>query len=247
MFYHLKPISSLKLPYFLGLLLILFGCNKAPEPMTIIKKSIVAHGGQALWESFKKIEYLKEIKLYDSLGTLEQTIMQMHTHEWQPKKSVMEWNPNGTFQRVEKTAEGISVFENGEAVTATQDLDAMNKIMDAALYVFWQPYKLFDDQAMLTYEGTTQLLGNQKVHQIRIHYDDDPQADIWHYYFDVDTYRLKASQVNHDGRISLIMNESVEENTGLFLNQVRKSYFVNPDLSIRYLRAAYFYTIISYE
>ena len=58
---------------------------------------------------------------------------------------------------------------------------------------------------------------------------------------------LEATQVNHDGRKSLIINESVENKTGLFLNKTRKSYFVDSLGKIKYLRAAYKYEITSFN
>lgn len=231
----------------LGLILFFLGCNETPNPTSIIQKSIEAHGGQSLWESIQKIEYLKEIKLYDSLGQLEQTILQKHYHQWNPSLSIMEWNVNGSLQRVEKNPNGIAVFENGEMVTEHRDIPAITRIMDAALYVFWQPFKLLDKNAIITYDGINQLMGNQEVHTIRIQYSEEPNTDIWHYYFDTETYLLKATQVTHNGQISLIMNEAVEEDTGLFLNKLRKSYFINADRSIQYLRADYVYTIVSFE
>lgn len=231
----------------LGLILSFLGCNETPNPTSIIQKSIEAHGGESLWKSIQKIEYLKEIKLYDSLGQLEQTILQNHYHQWNPSLSIMQWNVNGSLQRVEKTPSGISVFENGEVVTEQKDIAAITRIMDAALYVFWQPFKLLDKNAIMTYDGINQLLGNQVVHTIRIQYSEEPNADVWHYHFDTETYRLMATQVTHNGQISLIMNESVEEDTGLSLNKLRKSYFINADRSIQYLRADYDYTIVAFE
>ncbi len=243
-------LTKQKLSYsliILGLFLLFLRCNEAPKPINIIKKSIEAHGGQSLWESIQKIEYLKEIKLYDSLGQLEQVILQKHYHQWNPSLSIMEWDVNGRLQRVEKTPSGISVIENGEVVTEQKDVAAITRIMDAALYVFWQPFKLLDKNAIMTYDGINQLMGNQAVHTIRIQYSEEPNTDIWHYYFDTETYRLKATQVTHNGQISLIMNEAVEEDTGLSLNKLRKSYFINADRSIQYLRADYDYTIVDFE
>lgn len=244
---HFIPFYFKQVCLAFGFLLLLGSCENNPDPMTIVNKSIEAHGGKSLWNSIQKIDYIKEIKLYDSLENLEQTILQKLSHQWNPSKSVLEWNVNGSLQSVRKTNEGLAVFENGKEVTEHKDIDAIARIMDAALYVFWQPFKLLDENTMMTYEGTTQLIGNQKVHSIRIQYSTDPKADVWHYYFDTVNFRLKATQVAHDGRISLIMNEAVEEETGLFLNKRRRSYFINPDHTIKYLRAAYDYTVISIE
>lgn len=116
-----------------------------------------------------------------------------------------------------------------------------------ALYVFWQPYKLIDSNARLDYVGLVTLLDSISVHSIKVSYPLDPAADVWHYYFNEENFMLEATEVNHDGRISLIINESVEDKTGLFLNKTRKSYFVDSLGKIKYLRAAYKYTITSFN
>ena len=55
------------------------------------------------------------------------------------------------------------------------------------------------------------------------------------------TDKLIANRVDHLGRLSFIENLSFDETSGLVLHKHRKSYFVNTDNSVKYLRAEYFY------
>lgn len=222
-------------------------CDKGFDAEEIVSRSIAAHGGKSRWKSFQKITYLKEIELFDRMGNLEQTLVQKHTHQWNPMQSAMEWQVDDVLQKVIKNKAGLSVFENGESINPISNPEALVEIMDAAYYVFWQPYKLLNPNNAMTYEGTTRLLGNQEVHVVKVQYENHAEADIWHYYFDTTDFRLRATQVKHLGRSSLIMNESQEEVTGLFLNKIRKSYILKPDGSIDYLRAAYDYSVLTYE
>ena len=77
-------------------------------------------------------------------------------------------------------------------------LKQANKELDAALYVFWQPYKLYDKNTLLKYIGNINLLDSISVYAIEM--------------------------INHKNRVSLIINENLESKTGLFLNKI--NYFL---------------------
>ena len=54
------------------------------------------------------------------------------------------------------------------------------------------------------------LLDSLPVHVLKVSYPEGKQNDIWHYFFNTNTFKLQATQVNHDGKISIIMNETTE-------------------------------------
>ena len=143
--------------------------------------------------------------------------------------------------------EKIELFKNNQMVLDSKEVAQAYDNTKGALYVFWQPYKLIDSNARLDYVGLVTLLDSISVHSVKVSYPLDPAADVWNYYFNEENFMLEATEVNHDGRISLIINESVEDKTGLFLNKTRKSYFVDSLGKIKYLRAAYKYTITSFN
>ena len=113
--------------------------------------------------------------------------------------------------------------------------------------MFWQPYKLYDKNTLLKYIGNINLLDSISVYAIEIAYLNQKSQDKWTYFFDVNNFLLRASQVNHKNRVSLIINENLESKTGLFLNKRRKSYFLDSQGRIKYLRADYNYKINSLE
>ena len=222
-------------------------CAQKLNASVLLEKSLVAHGGKKAWSIVSEISYLKNIELYDSIGKLEKEINQKIKHTWNPSSTKIEWgNVDNDYVAILRE-EKIELFKNNQMVLDSQEVAKAYDNTKGALYVFWQPYKLIDSNARLDYIGLVTLLDSISVHSLKVSYPLDPTADVWHYYFNEENFMLEATQVNHDERISLIINESIEDKTGLFLNKTRKSYFVDSLGKIKYLRAAYKYAITSFN
>ena len=222
-------------------------CAQKLNASVLLEKSLVAHGGKKAWSIVSEISYLKNIELYDSIGKLEKEINQKIKHTWNPSSTKIEWgNVDNDYVAILRE-EKIELFKNNQMVLDSQEVAKAYDNTKGALYVFWQPYKLIDSNARLDYIGLVTLLDSISVHSLKVSYPLDPTADVWHYYFNEENFMLEATQVNHDERISLIINESFEDKTGLFLNKIRKSYFVDSLGKIKYLRAAYKYAITSFN
>ena len=222
-------------------------CAQKLNASVLLEKSLVAHGGKKAWSIVSEISYLKNIELYDSIGKLEKEINQKIKHTWNPSSTKIEWNNVDDHYVALLREEKIELFKNNQIVLDSQEVAKAYDNTKGALYVFWQPYKLIDSNARLEYIGLVTLLDSISVHNLKVSYPLDPTADVWHYYFNEENFMLEATQVNHDERISLIINESFEDKTGLFLNKTRKSYFIDSLGKIKYLRAAYKYAITSFN
>ena len=222
-------------------------CAQKLNASVLLEKSLVAHGGKKAWSIVSEISYLKNIELYDSIGKLEKEINQKIKHTWNPSSTKIEWNNFDDHYVALHREEKIELFKNNQIVLDSQEVAKAYDNTKGALYVFWQPYKLIDSNARLDYIGLVTLLDSISVHSLKVSYPLDPTADVWHYYFNEENFMLEATQVNHDERISLIINESFEDKTGLFLNKTRKSYLVDSLGKIKYLRAAYKYAITSFN
>ena len=235
---------------FLGLTCIFLlnhSCAQKLNASSLLEKSLVAHGGKKAWSKVSEITYLKNIELYDSIGKLEKEVKQKIKHTWNPSSTKMEWGNVDDQYVALLQEEKIELFKNDQMVLDSQEVAQAYDNTKGALYVFWQPYKLIDSNARLDYVGLVTLLDSISVHSVKVSYPLDPAADVWHYYFNEENFMLEATEVNHDGRISFIINESVEDKTGLFLNKTRKSYFIDSLGKIKYLRATYKYNITSFN
>ena len=236
---------------FFGLLLLLSllltGCeSEEPSADFILQKSLEAHGGIERWKKMKCIRYLKTTTFYDPTGVIEKKSVQHITHQWRPKQMEMIWENEGKSYRALKDTTGILLYKEGILQKDSLLLAQADTNLKAALYVYWQPFKLLEGKAQKNYLGIQKLLDSISVHALQIRYSEEKNADVWTYFFDTQNYRLCAAQVLHNERISLIVNEAVESETGLFLNHKRKSYFLDSVGKIKHLRAAYSYEIDSF-
>ena len=213
----------------------------------ILQKSIQAHGGANLANRIKSIHYNKFTKLYRPNGELENHTLQEIVHQWNPFLTKINWeNTEGSYT-AQKKLDKVSLFANGLLIKDSLRLNQAESSLDASLYVFWQPFKVTDPIAKKEYLGKQKILDSIDVLALKVSYSDNPDTDIWHYYLNPDTYKIRAVQVAHNQRTSLIVNESYETETGLSLNKTRKSFFLDSQGQIKYLRATYEYEITSVE
>lgn len=212
---------------------------------TLIQKSIAAHGGLDMLKTIKSIQYTKSTSLYTKSGALEKTVEQYITHQWNPDQTSIAWVSEETTFFAEKNSNEVSLFKDGEMVKDSLERTQAAANIDAALYVFWQPFKLTDSSAKKVYLGKQKILDSIEVLTVKVSYSDDPKADVWFYYFHPENYKVKAVKVKHNRRTSLILNDRYETQTGLSLNKTRRSFFLDTLGKIDYLRAAYQYEIDS--
>ena len=236
--------------FFLSLLII--GCSPSKnqveeenEEVTnraekIVKQSISAHGSQANWENAKAITYQKTILLFDSAGNQESEIVQKHSYTLKPELSgTIDWVTNGDSIRIDyRNGVGTRYVNSVELTDSASSVGAKNA-MKSGTYVLFQPFKLLDAEK-LTYQGQ-ETLGDVTVDVVQPDYGAGGNGDIWWYYFDAKTHILVANMVNHDDHHSLIENLAYDSTSALLLNQHRKSFFVDKDKTVDYLRAEYFY------
>tara|TARA_X000000950_G_scaffold231522_1_gene280096 strand:+ start:197 stop:865 length:669 start_codon:yes stop_codon:yes gene_type:complete len=212
---------------------------------TLIQKSIAAHGGLDMLKTIKSIQYTKSTSLYTKSGALEKTVEQYITHQWNPDQTSIAWVSEESTFFAEKNSNEVSLFKDGEMVKDSLERTQAAANIDAALYVFWQPFKLTDSSAKKVYLGKQKILDSIEVLTVKVSYSDDPKADVWFYYFHPENYKVKAVKVKHNRRTSLILNDRYETQTGLSLNKTRRSFFLDTLGKIDYLRAAYQYEIDS--
>ena len=232
----------------IGVFLVLNNCSQSSmNSETLIQKSIAAHGGLDLLKTIKSIQYSKSTSLYTKSGELEKTVDQYITHQWNPDQTSIAWKNKESAFFAEKKSNKVSLFKDGEMVKDSLELIRAATNLDAALYVFWQPFKLTDPSAKKVYLGKQTILDSIEALTLKVSYTDDPEADLWFYYFHPKNYKIRAVKVIHRKRTSLILNDSYETQTGLSLNKTRRSFFLDTLGHIDYLRAAYRYGIESIE
>ncbi len=232
-----------------GILLLLGACKNNPNPVEIVMKSLEAHGGIEKWQHAKELTYLKTTILYDSTGAIEKKIIQTHKNTFQPDfEAKMQWQEGTVAKIVMYKDNKTNVFYNDSLQNDARLEEKYYKDIIAANYVIWQPYKLLDKEANLSYEGQDILEDGKQVEVIKATYfDEGAVKTTWWYYFDAETYRLSGNMVHHGTTYSYIKNIKYENQTGLFLNAERKSYMTDSLRNIKYLRAHYMYEVLTFD
>lgn len=231
---------------------LVFGCNNVKDKETItsnngqseasqiVSLSIENHGGLENWQNLKSISFSKATILFDSTGKQESSIVQKHFFSFKPEL-------DGSIEWIEKGDSLKIVFKKGDAVKYINnqpDKDSGNTSRNAfmaSLYVLFQPFKLMDAGTNLKYVGIDSLDG-RTVNIVKPVYQGAKAGDDqWLFYFDKNSNELIANLVNHNGKFSLIKNLAFDYTSSIKLHQHRKSYFVDDQLNVLYLRAEYFY------
>ena len=228
------------------LLIFFISCESEISAERILQNSIKAHGGEVAWKNITSISYLKKSTFYNEYGFIEEEKKQKIKHFWSPFKTSIEWEDRGDIFFAYSTKNKINFYKNDTLQTDSIKLKKIDELLKGAFYVYWQPYNLLDSKANLKYLGTENLLDSIPTHVLKVTYSNNEIGDdVWHYYFKIDNYKLKAAKVNHNKKESLIINEIIENETGLSLNKTRKSYYLDSLGKTKYLRASYIYEINS--
>ena len=214
--------------------------------LEIVQNSIEYHGGLTAWTNFRELTYLKKTTLYTANGAVEDSTNIMYTHTMDQGKlsSLMEWLKDGVPE--------VVLSSEGKITTTSKATDSLKTVYTkrilAAEFVYLQPFKLLEDQALLQYKGLDTLEDGTPVKVVEIAYTnaDGSAGNTWWFYFNADSYRLEGNMVHHGSTYAYIRNTAYENKSGLSLNATRTSYRCDSLRNIQYVRAKYEYSLIAY-
>ncbi len=223
-----------------------FSKVKNEDAKALLQKAMDAAGGLENWNNKKELHFSKYFVLYDSSGNTENSVTQMHKYLFDPKEDIyIDWVKNGQGHQIHYTdgkAEKMIGGANDPDAKATSTMSSVR----SAMFVMNIPFNFLDEGAELSYDGSTVLDGGEQVEILKIvyrpeQYDNLTTADTWWVYFDKETHRLIAYMVQHADHFSYVKNLGFTKVGGFTFPKERKSWRVNPDRSIQYLRAEYKY------
>ena len=224
--------------------LFLLGCSKPSEP-NILAKSLQAHGGQN-WDKVRNIAFTKTIVVFDSPSNLTNLanptskVVQQQTIHFNPFRMRVVWNKLGLKSEIVWEADSFVLYKNGRAISDGLALSAAENNIKAAFFAFWLPKKFVDPKAQLADLGI-KLVNNTKVHVLKITYLNS--EDIWHVFFDTETFMNLGYSVWHNDNWSLIWNEEFQSYQGIALVSKRKSYKSDSLYQLKYVQADYLYEL----
>lgn len=192
------------------------------------------------------MRFSKDYALLLESGEVENAAFQMHTYEFGANASVkIEWEKEGTKHLIIHQKDQYQKLVAGRVDTSAARQSLMNNVLSAT-FVISIPFKLLDQGVELSYGGLDTLANGQIVEVIRATYHPDDHAthstpDIWHHYYDAEDFTFLAYLVQHADHYSYVENRSYIEVDGFLLPKIRKSYRVDEDRTLLYLRADYTY------
>ncbi|MEM8887188.1 MAG: hypothetical protein AAGD28_04305 [Bacteroidota bacterium] len=209
----------------------------------LLMKAMEGAGGLEKWESLSEISFDKHFALFKEDGAVEMDRNQTY------------------IQRNRKTEEGLGLDKEKDVVyqlgpdliqisgdvNPQADAQAIENSVLSASFVISIPFKLLDEGAELSYDGTDQLEDGREVEVLKVVYKPDEYsnlstADIWWHYFDAKTYKHLAYMVQHADHVSYVENTGLTEAGGIVFPLTRKSWRVNENREKLWLRADYEYS-----
>ncbi len=210
------------------------------KPLTgkeIVTQSIEAHG---FTKHLDSLSYNKTTQLFYADGSLEKSIVQAHHISWKPFTY--------SIEQVNK----ITHYKNGRYFLSVDGVEEdsiqgskkAEEAIKTAYFVFWQPAKLEDSKAIITYLGQRKIEKDQRVDAVEVRYPKSSSTDEWIFYFDPKSKLNLGYSVKHNGRWSLILNDAFHLDHQPILVKERRSFFIDSLKKTSILRAAYTYQLL---
>ena len=169
-----------------------FMCFAQMNAEELLLKALAAHGGDC-YKEVKSITYQKRINHFDASGAVLDTVIENHTIDFLNSTSQFSWRLRGDDFTAIQSKDSVTLQINGVHTRDTAKIIKMEKSLKAATYVFWQPFKLIDPNAILESKGIITLFNGWQVHVLEVQYPNSD--DRWYFYFDTKTFLLKATGV----------------------------------------------------
>ena len=220
------------------LLASLGGCStQKSQGESLVEESILAHGGLNNYTNLQGFRYEKTSYTLDAQEVITDTLVQQ-----------FEIPRFGTTILI--TEDSLRITLQNENIQTSKPLvsDQQNYkgIIEGANFVFFQPFKLRDKEAQIEYLGLMNPSFSEKtLEQIRVTYPNS--KDIWYFFFDHETKHVLANAVDHNVKISLILNDSLQWHKNLFVHSRRRSFLSNSNFELIRLQASYKYKMLSTE
>ena len=223
---------------FIALLASFGGCSSSKsQGELVVEESILAHGGLNSYTNLQDFRYEKTSYTLDAQEVINDTLVQQ-----------FEIPRLGTTILI--TEDSLRITLQNENIQTSKELNSgqqnYKSIIEGANFVFFQPFKLKDQGAQIEYLGLKSPGFSEKpLEQIRVTYPNS--SDIWYFFFDHETKYLLANAVDHNRKISLILNDSLQWHKNLLVHSRRRSFLSNSNFELIRLQAGYKYKMLSLE
>ncbi len=216
------------------------------EVKRVLTKAMNKAGGLTNWNQIKTLKFKKDYALLFESGEVENAALQTHLYTFQPEQKVgIEWEKEGKKHKISQDGGQPTKKIDGELDPTAKQQSITNTVLSAT-FVISIPFKLLDEGVVLSYDGVDTLADGRKVEVLKAVYnpaqtDTHSTPDTWWHYYDADDFTFVAYMVQHADHFSYVENLSFDEVDGFVFPRERKSYRVDSERNIQYLRATYEY------
>ena len=216
------------------------------EVKGLLEKSMTAMGGLEAWKNISQLSFDKYFALYAEDGSTEMEVDQRHSYQYKPSPLIqIAWGAGDNLQEIRYDGESMGKTKGGENDTSATP-SSLEATVFSSTFVVGLPYNMLDEGAQLSYLGKDTLDTEQAVEVLQAVYSPDTYEhhttpDIWHLYFDQESYKLVGYRVQHADHYSYVINLSDTIVDGFTFVKERESYRIDSLRNRLYLRAKYAY------
>jgi len=213
--------------------------GKAAE---ILKKSIEYCGGWDAYLGIKGIDYKKTLQKIDSMGTITEVVRQRHRYNLFPEFSVrMDWEEDDKNYTIVNNGNQSAKFQDGNPLDDEYHTKSAYNSSFGSQYVLFQPWKLFDPAAVISYDGKKTIPNGVEVDVVKIDFTEKYSTTTdhtWWYYFAEDGKPIGNFLTSPQGN-SYTEYMEFERVDGILFHTKRNAYRSNDDMSELTLRTIY--------
>lgn len=220
---------------------------KDDKVKALLEKTFKKTGGLENWANKKSIKFKKYFALFDSLGNTEMSVNQIHGYNYSNGGDInIRWTKENKKHLLHFKNGKITKTINDQPDSSAKPTSLKNTVLSST-FVVNIPFNLLDDGIVFEHEGIDTLDGGEVVEVLRADFnpeahDNHSTKDTWWYYFDKNEHHLVGYMVKHADHMSYVKNLSFTKVGGFTFPLTRKSWRVNKDREILYLRAEYEYS-----
>jgi len=227
------------------LLFLITSCaNNRIEISNRIEKSITAHGGYQNFEQLENLSYRKSTYVLNEEGQPVDSLIQTFIHP-SINQTQLAYLQHDISYLAEMKDESLLLFVDDQPSEEASLLSTHKNLIDAANFIFFQPFKLGNQKAVFSDHGIKQLTISRRTTPLQVIGVSYPEStDRWYFFFDLNTLQVRANAVWHNEKMSLILNEEMQWHHGLLLHHKRTSYLSNQNFELIRPQATYTYEML---
>ncbi|MBX2877747.1 MAG: hypothetical protein KTR30_36845 [Saprospiraceae bacterium] len=216
------------------------------EVKRVLNGAMDKAGGLEQWNKLASLQFTKDYSLLLESGEVENAAFQKHHYTFGAAPTVdIEWMKDENKNTIHFEDGEYEKLLNGEMDSSMAQQSVINTVLSAT-FVVSIPFKLLDEGVKLSYGGLDTLSNGKVVEVLEATYDPEEHTahstpDIWRHYYDAEDFTFLAYMVQHADHYSYVENQSFHEVEGFLFPKTRKSYRVDQDRNLLYLRADYAY------